>query len=147
MGLPKTRWIVEVLRYRPKKISNSTVRRHYEKWRLERGLPDQCDNSDCDFHMHPLVWNGKPLLPILDHKNGNNRDNRPDNLQYLCPNCDSQRSTRGGANRGRLAEATDNRFILKGQDGHLETCLLPEPARLQFCDYAPSVKVTPGATQ
>ena len=35
-------------------------------------------------------WNGKPLTLQLHHINGNNRDNRLENLQMLCPNCHSQ---------------------------------------------------------
>lgn len=38
-------------------------------------------------------WNGKPIVLELDHKNGNNRDNRLENLQLLCPNCHSQTET------------------------------------------------------
>lgn len=38
-------------------------------------------------------WNGKLLNIQLHHKNGNNRDNRLDNLQFLCPNCHSQTDT------------------------------------------------------
>src|SRR6476660_3941888 len=63
-----------------------------------------------DFHCRgspvytaPLVWNGRPFNPFLDHKNGNNSDNRPENLRYLCPNCDSQLS---GWMPPQLAEAT-----------------------------------------
>ena len=35
-------------------------------------------------------WNGKPLTLQLHHINGNNRDNRLENLTFLCPNCHSQ---------------------------------------------------------
>ena len=38
-------------------------------------------------------WMGKPLVLQLDHKNGNNRDNRIENLRLLCPNCHSQTET------------------------------------------------------
>lgn len=38
-------------------------------------------------------WNGKSLVLTLDHKNGKNKDNRIENLQWVCPNCDRQSNT------------------------------------------------------
>ena len=43
-------------------------------------------------------WNHKPLVLILDHKNGIRNDNRLVNLQFVCPNCDHQSSTFGSKN-------------------------------------------------
>jgi len=38
-------------------------------------------------------WMGKEIVLQLDHINGNNRDNRIENLRFLCPNCHSQTDT------------------------------------------------------
>ena len=38
-------------------------------------------------------WNGKHLSLELEHINGNNRDNRLENIELLCPNCHSQTVT------------------------------------------------------
>lgn len=43
-------------------------------------------------------WNGKEITLELDHVNGNNRDNRLQNLLLLCPNCHSQTPTWRGRN-------------------------------------------------
>jgi hypothetical protein len=55
-----------------------------------------------------------------------------ENLRYLCPNCDSQLSTRGGANRGRVREAVEGRFVLIQRDGKLHTHVLVEPIGIQL---------------
>ena len=97
----------DVFRYNPKGKDQGTVRRHYFQWRQEQDppLPERCDIPRCYFYKNPLIWNGKKLKPILDHISGNNSDNRTKNLRFLCPNCESQLPTRGGANKGRIEKA------------------------------------------
>ena len=45
------------------------------------------------------VWNNKPLVLQLDHKDGNNKNNLRDNLWMICPNCHSQTPTWCGRNK------------------------------------------------
>ncbi len=70
---------------------------HLKHRLLKEGfLVNQC--SRCGL---PPVWQGERLTMILDHRNGDNRDNRLENLRLLCPNCNSQQPTFAGKNRGR----------------------------------------------
>jgi hypothetical protein len=43
-------------------------------------------------------WNGKQLVLVLDHINGDSADHRLVNLRLLCPNCNSQTPTFCGRN-------------------------------------------------
>ena len=141
MKQPKTRKSNDVLKYSPRPASRATVRRQYLRWRLQQGLPARCDMPNCVFHAQPLLWGGRLLPLILDHVSGNNLDNSPGNLRLLCPNCDSQLSTRGGANRGRVLEAGEGKFILLSRDGKRHYHLIAESGHLTLTGYAPTVVV------
>ena len=52
-------------------------------------------------------WCGEELRLQVDHKNGNVLDDRPVNLQFLCPNCHSQ--TNGWCNSQGLTEVNQRR--------------------------------------
>jgi hypothetical protein len=128
-----TGWDARVLCYSPTPVSQQRVRQHYAAWRQAQNLPIRCDEPGCCFHTTELTWNGKPLKPILDHVNGNRRDNRPGNLRYLCPNCDSQQATRGGLNRGRVVDAGDRKYTLRDREtGRLDFHFLPDGASLSL---------------
>lgn len=100
------------------KISQRTVWRHYVKWRERRGVLVRCDNEHCRFFTAPLEWNGLPFKLILDHRSGNKFDNRPENLRFLCPNCDAQNvETRGGANARRIKRFLDGSYTAKRHGG------------------------------
>ena len=49
-------------------------------------------------------WNGQELSLILDHINGHNKDDRLENLRWVCPNCNQQLPTTNGKNIKRLKE-------------------------------------------
>jgi hypothetical protein len=87
------------------------------------------------------MWNDGRLSLILDHINGNNKDNNPRNLRYVCPNCDSQLSTRGGANRGRVLEAVDGRYTLLSRDRTRHLHIVPETACVRIIGHVPTITI------
>lgn len=67
-----------------------TLRRHYNYHNDYKC--EICGISD---------WNGKKLVLVLDHIDGNPDNNQPSNLRWVCPNCDSQLPTYKGRNKGK----------------------------------------------
>lgn len=45
-------------------------------------------------------WLGSPIPLEIDHRNGDRRDNRLENLRLLCPNCHAMTVTYRGKNKG-----------------------------------------------
>ena len=75
------------------------VREFGLKQRLEQAglLPDACE--ECGL----CEWRGRPPTLQLHHRNGDNLDNRVENLALLCANCHSQTENWGGRNVRRKA--------------------------------------------
>lgn len=63
--------------------SLATIKRYFKTRSLYKC--NICDNLG--------KWLDKSLVLHLDHINGNNKDNRLQNLRWLCPNCHSQTET------------------------------------------------------
>lgn len=72
-------------------ISSSKLKAKLYKEGLKNPICELCGQTD--------VWNGKPIVLILDHINGINTDNSLTNLQIVCPNCNSQLDTFGTRNK------------------------------------------------
>jgi len=82
---------------------DATYHRMVRQYLIER---DIYECSECGIK----EWNGKSISLQLDHINGNNKDNRLENVRWLCPNCHSQTDTWGTGNmseEGRKRCATN----------------------------------------
>lgn len=72
-------------------ISHTTVKKRVIQYKL---IPYECAIcGNTGTHM------SKTLVLQLDHINGNNKDNRIENLRFLCPNCHSQTENFTGKNQ------------------------------------------------
>ena len=77
-------------------IENSTAsQRTLRKWYIK----GEYTSYICSLCGQEPFWKGKPLTLRLDHINGCNKDNRLENLRWVCPNCDSQLDTYNGRNK------------------------------------------------
>lgn len=65
----------------------------------ERLLKENILQNQCSLCGMKDVWNGLPIIHILDHINGDSSDNRIENLRMVCPNCNSQLDTFAGRNK------------------------------------------------
>lgn len=70
------------------------ARRLISHWNRVFAWFDYC----CELCGNTGVHNGKKLVLQIDHKNGDSRDHRFENIRYLCPNCHSQTETFTGKN-------------------------------------------------
>ncbi|MFJ9004581.1 HNH endonuclease signature motif containing protein [Streptomyces canus] len=68
------------------------------RWAMKAmGVQEQCALCGTE-----AMWRGCPLPLEVDHVDGNWRDNRIENLRFLCPNCHSTTDSYRGRGKGRL---------------------------------------------
>ena len=88
-------------------------------------LQEKCYECNMD-----PIWNNRTLSLQLDHINGDNIDNRLENLRLLCPNCHSQTETYSGSKAKK--EKHKHKFVCKICNGpkknsKSETCKTCSP--------------------
>ncbi|MFC9298946.1 HNH endonuclease [Streptomyces sp. NPDC057011] len=95
-GRPKTRRTPDSVLVRQ---DNARARRtpgeHLKLALAAHGVPEQCQMCGIE-----PTWQGYPLPLEVDHIDGDWRNNQPDNLRLLCPNCHSTTDTYRGRAKG-----------------------------------------------
>ena len=103
-------------------IENSTFsRRSLKKRIIDENLIEYKCAGECGL---TDIWNGKPIVLQLEHKNGVNNDNRLENLCFLCPNCHSQTETYGGKNSSMKVDDIPCRVCGEPTKGYSDICVV-----------------------
>jgi len=108
-------------------VSRSVIKRRLLKEGL---LINRCNICESD-----PVWLGKPITLVLDHINGNPVDYRIDNLQLVCPNCNSQLVTFCGRGQKKpMPKCNCGNIISKGHT-RCRTCANRSNAKVRAKTY------------
>lgn len=98
----------EVRRRRPDELlidQSQNLARRIPGERLKRAMIALGATERCALCGTGRTWRDRPLPLEVDHVDGNWRNNQPQNLRLLCPNCHSTTDTYRGRGKGRRAAA------------------------------------------
>jgi hypothetical protein len=88
-GSKKRKPLSELLVKGEHRPTSKLKKRLYEEG-LKQAACEECGQTE--------IWRGRHMSLILDHINGDTRDNRLENLRILCPNCNATLETHCGKN-------------------------------------------------
>lgn len=111
-GIPLAEIMVENSKY----YNSKGLKIKLLKEKLLEYVCEKCGNKG--------IWMREKITLQLEHKNGNNRDNRLENLCFLCPNCHSQTKTYAGRNSMKKSRVCINcKSLTKGKGKICVTCV------------------------
>jgi hypothetical protein len=91
------------------KFKNSS---HLKNRLYKEGIKDR----KCEKCEQTENWRGKKMSLILDHINGNPTDNRLENLQILCPNCNATTETFSKGHKKLKKQEENKNFCSCGKE-------------------------------
>lgn len=94
------------------RIAGATLKLHL----LKNGVVYKCNSCGID------EWNGNQLSLHLDHINGDWRNNTPENLQFLCPNCHSQTESYCGKKNKKEDKLCSCGSVIKKRSTNCKKC-------------------------
>lgn len=86
----KTKMPLSTIMVKDSTYGTNHLKKRIIKENLMKYVCDKCGNNGS--------WMGEKLVLQLEHKNGNSRDHRIENVCFLCPNCHTQTETYAGKN-------------------------------------------------
>lgn len=98
----------KIRRRRPEELlvdQSRTLVRRIPGERLKRAMIAMGASDHCARCGTGPAWRDRPLPLEVDHIDGNWRNNQPENLRLLCPNCHSTTDTYRGRGKGRRTSA------------------------------------------
>lgn len=98
-SLTKDEFVTRLRVYEPGTVEKVSIRHFVKKFSL---IEEKCKLCNC-----PPIWNNLPLILELDHIDGNNLNNKLENLRFLCPNCHQQQPTSSRIKRYHKASDKD----------------------------------------
>ena len=90
-GLNQEKYLLEEVFVKNSPVTQKVLRGYIERHSV---LEYKCQNCGCNGN-----WQGGKIALEVHHINGDNKDNRLENLQYLCPNCHALTDTYCGKNK------------------------------------------------
>lgn len=81
-----------------------------QAWERQRATVIREQKNKC-LHCNNSEWLGQALKLQVDHIDGNNRNNKRENLRALCPNCHSLTETFCGKNINGYTKVTDEEIL------------------------------------
>jgi len=120
-GLTKEKFINEYL-VDGKKRTSSRMKYFILKFKI---LKNKC--YECGLKS---IWNNKKLVMHLEHKNGNNKDNRKENLTLLCPNCHSQTETYCRSGSSKFLDPLEKKNYFLKRKREINNILKPKSKKI-----------------
>jgi len=99
------------------KISGSSAKGLSTAIRNKLIIDNNYSCSKCGWNKINKYTNSSPLE--INHIDGNAYNNRPENIEMICPNCHSLTKNHGGANRGNGRRTYLKKYYIKKPNGNI----------------------------